>query len=68
MVLYYFTKPTHFAHPSVVKRSVREQPDRYDIRTDAYVFDVRARTGLAQWLKVFEGHDESLKAAYGEKN
>jgi len=52
---YYFTKPGHYAHPGVVRRTLAERDGRFFVETEGWSFAEKAgQPGFERWLGEFK--------------
>lgn len=67
--IHYFTKPGHFAHPGVVRRSVVQDAGGISIQTEGQSFASTARQDdFKRWLAQFRELDDRIKQEMKEKS
>jgi len=61
LALYYFTKPAHFAHPGVIKRSITQKDGAVYIHEEGWSFgDDNAQPAFQRWLDQFNELDRQV--------
>jgi hypothetical protein len=62
LTYYYFTKPSHFAHPGVVKRFVSQQNGTWVVTEKGWSFGADdAQPAFQKWLEQFKELDRLMK-------
>jgi hypothetical protein len=60
--LWYFTKPSHAAHPGVIRRGVEQEGDEIFIRTRGWSFaSAESQAPFQQWLAQMKALDEEVR-------
>ena len=61
LTYYYFTKPSHFAHPGVIKRYVVEENGQVFVREHGWSFgDDSSQPAFQRWLDQFKELDRKM--------
>ena len=61
LTYYYFTKPSHFAHPGVIKRYAVQDNGNWVMREDGWSFgDDSAQPAFQRWLDQFKELDRQM--------
>lgn len=65
--IYWFTKPEHAAHPSIVKREVIEKPNGLDVRSRGWSGGVKEK--FEEWFVGFLQQDQRIRdKMYGRES
>jgi hypothetical protein len=57
--IYWFTKPEHAAHPSIVKREVLEKPNGLDVRSRGWAGGAKEK--FEEWFVGFLEQDQRIR-------
>ena len=61
LTYYYFTKPSHFAHPGVIKRYAVQENGNWVMREDGWSFgDDSSQPAFQRWLDQFKELDRQM--------
>ena len=60
LTYYYFTKPSHFAHPGVIKRYAVQENGNWVMREDGWSFGDSSQPAFQRWLDQFKELDRKM--------